>query len=113
MEIIILLALAVSGVSFTISVTSIFTWLRERVSKIHPKLEELIHCPWCLSHYIAIVFMILCDQAHFPVISTLTVINFILLWFAIITLSGLMHFVLLRTYAPIAMAMLKRKMKKE
>ena len=50
---IILLALAVASTSVTISKSNALEWLRNLVSKLGRWPEELIHCPYCLSHWIA------------------------------------------------------------
>lgn len=107
----IILILAVTAISFTVAVTSIFSWLRELVSKIHPKLEELIHCPWCLSHYILLGFMLISDLSIIN-ITYITVIDYLLMWFACLTIIGLLHYVLLRTYEPIAKQMTMRHLQK-
>jgi hypothetical protein len=48
-----LLSLAVSSVSMTVTTTYIFEWLRTLVSKLGRRFESLIHCPYCLSHWLA------------------------------------------------------------
>ena len=93
---IITLGLVVSGISFTLSVTSIFEWLRTGIGKIHPKLEELFRCPWCLSHYVAIIVMLSLNFFYH------SFIDFIVYWFEIITISGIIHYILLRAYEPVA-----------
>jgi len=106
---ILLLAFAVSGVTFTVSVTSIFSWLRELVSKIHPKFEELIFCPWCLSFWVTTVLLLFKNKdIDLLIITNNIVVNFFITVFAVMTVSGLIHFVLLRAYEPVAKAMAQR-----
>jgi len=105
-----LIALAISGVSFTITVTSIFKWLRELVSPIHQKLEELIHCPWCLSHWIAFMVFLKMDLIQF---CDSLLWNYFLTVFSAITVSGLSHFALLRAYEPVAKMMVERMIMKK
>lgn len=95
MESIVIIALAVSAITFTVTTTSIFSWVREQVSRIHPKIEELIHCPWCLSFYVT-----LCWTRN---------VTFV---FAIMTISGLCHYVLLRAYEPVQQASARRELEK-
>lgn len=104
-------ALVCSGVSFTITTTSIFAGFRELVSRIHPKLEELIFCPWCLSHYIAFAML---SFLKVPVVEVtgLWFLDALFTTFAIVTLSGLLHFVLLRAYKPVSETMAQRKIDK-
>jgi len=105
----ILLSLAVSGISFTITTTAMFTWLRELLSPIHHKLEELVHCPWCLSHWVTFVILIWAPLYRF---TGIPFVDFFLTAFSIVGISGTFHYVLLRTYAPIAEAMLRRQLDK-
>ena len=102
---VVMVSLASAAISFTITTTSIFKWLRELISPIHHKFEELIHCPWCLSHYVSLVLVIVFLR-EFPII------YMILLWFAIQGLVGLFHYVLLRAYEPVARAMAQRMIEK-
>ena len=61
---IILVALCAASISYTISYTSIFLGFREWISKFHYKLEELIHCPYCLCHYIILTIMFTTNDIH-------------------------------------------------
>jgi hypothetical protein len=110
-SLLLIISLAVSGISFTISVTSIFKWLRELISPLSHKVEELIHCPWCLSHYVTIFFLLFVyDKTIFLDISFW--IHIILNWLAIICVSGLCHYVLLRAYDPVRKEMVQRQIDK-
>lgn len=102
MQTIILIALASAGVSFTITWTSIFSSLRKRVAKIHPKLDELIHCPWCLNHYVSLVAMVCVG-------GSLGVIDFIVTWAAIVAFGGLVHSILLTAYEPVQKEEVRRR----
>jgi hypothetical protein len=109
-ESLLILALCVSSVSFTVTTTSIFKEVREWVSAIHHKLEELIHCPWCFSHWIT--FIVLLMIGNWIEITGWSFIDFLLNTFAITCISGLSHFVLLRAYEPVAKAMVARQIEK-
>lgn len=100
-----------AAISFTITVTSIFSFLREWVSKIHPKLEELIFCPWCLNHYVVFIMLLTSNIELFKV-SEYIIYNFFFTSFAIIGAAGILHYVLLRAYEPVMKNMLDRKMEK-
>lgn len=110
MAIIFFIALVVASVSFTITVTSVFKWLRELVSSIHPKLEELIHCPYCLSHYIAALLIWLTDFIY-PLTNSL-LLNFLLTLFSVVGIVAILHYVMLRTYEPIAKITAYRELEK-
>ena len=107
----IMIALSTGAISFTITTTSIFIWLRELVSLIHKKLEELIHCPWCLGHYISLAMIIIFrnEIIFLPINFWL---HLIINWFSVMCISGLLHYVLLRTYEPVAKAMFNREIMK-
>lgn len=109
-ETLLILSFAISGISFTITTTSMFKWLREFISPIHHKVEELIHCPWCFSHWVTfITILIIGSNYKFTGIAW---IDFFLTAFSIIGISGVIHYVLLRAYEPVAKAMLARELKK-
>jgi len=50
-----LLAMAVASISMTITKSSLFSGFREKTSKIGKLFRELFNCPYCLSHWIAII----------------------------------------------------------
>lgn len=107
----IMIAIASAAISFTITTTSIFEWLRELVSPLHYKLEELIHCPWCLGHYICLIFLLFINKA--TVFFNINImVHYILNWFFVVGVMGICHFVLLKAYQPIAKMMAERMIKK-
>jgi hypothetical protein len=110
MEMLFILALCVSSASFTISTTSIFKEVREKISGYHHKLEELIHCPWCLSHWIT--FVILFSTWSWIGITGIGIVDFLMTTFAITCMSGIFHYVLLRAYEPVAKALVARQIEK-
>ena len=94
------LSLIVASVSFTVAVTSIFQPVRRIVSGWHPKLEELIHCPYCLGHYIAFALMLF---VRMPLeFSDVFLISYLASSFAVMGMVALMHFFIVRAYQPIA-----------
>lgn len=109
-SIVIVAALCCAGISFTITTTSIFKWFRDWTGQLHPKLDELINCPWCFNHYVVFLYMSILnidgyDTDNFAVR--------VALYFAIITLGGLFHYVLIRAYEPIAKRLLERKLRRD
>ena len=107
-----LVALCAAAISFTVTSTSMFKWLRELVSPIHSKIEELIHCPWCFGHYVVLTIMLLSRTLkYYPVFGNV-IMNFIFTWFVIVSIMGLVLFILLRAFAPVAAAMARREMDK-
>lgn len=106
-----LLAAAVSSIAFTITTTGIFLWFRELVSPIHHKIEELVHCPWCLGHWITFVILLL-PGIKFYQFTEIVWMNFFITAFSIMGLSGLAQYVLLRAFEPVAKAMARRQLEK-
>lgn len=100
------LAFITASVSFTIAVTSIFNFLRVAVSKLHPKLDELIHCPYCLGHYIAIGLLLITGCGLN--ITGWLLIDFALTVFAIMGMTACLHYVILRAYEPVQKAEMMR-----
>lgn len=105
------ISLCAAAISFTITTTSMFKWLRELVSPIHKKIEELIHCPWCLSHWIVFVIMLTANVDLIP-ISDYYLYNWLFTAFVIIAPIGLYHYVILRAYEPVMKAMVQRELQK-
>ena len=52
-----LIGLAIASMTMTISKSNIFWRLRALVSKLGLWAQDLIHCPYCLSHWLAFGFV--------------------------------------------------------
>ena len=111
---IILVALCAASISYTISYTSIFLGFREWVSKFHHKLEELIHCPYCLCHYVILTIMFTTNNISSKLvpITNNIVYNFLFTWFCIVCVTSLLHCVMLIAYRPVMKYMTDRKIAK-
>ena len=111
---IILVALCAASISYTISYTSIFLGFREWISKFHHKLEELIHCPYCLCHYIILTIMFTTNDISSKLvpIANNIVYNFLFTWFCIVCVTSLLHCVMLIAYRPVMKYMTDRKIAK-
>lgn len=98
-------ALCAASISYTISVTSIFEWLRNLIEDhISGKIEELIHCPYCLGHYIIVVIMLTTkDLKNYLISITGNIIyDFLFTWFCIVCILSLLHYFMNLAYKPIA-----------
>lgn len=104
-------AICCGAISFTISFTGIFEKLRDFLEKKNKFLGELIHCPWCLNHYIVLVFLLTSDVEYIN-ISKYVIYQFLFTWFVIVGISGILHYILLRAYQPVSQLMLHRKLLK-
>ena len=111
---IILVALCAASISYTISYTSIFLGFREWISKFHHKLEELIHCPYCLCHYVILTIMFTTNNISSKLvpITNNIVYNFLFTWFCIVCVTSLLHCVMLIAYRPVMQYMTDRKIAK-
>ena len=111
---IILVALCAASISYTISYTSIFLGFREWISKFHHKLEELIHCPYCLCHYVILTIMFTTNDISSKLvpIANNIVYNFLFTWFCIVCVTSLLHCVMLIAYRPVMQYMTDRKIAK-
>ena len=111
---IVLVALCAASISYTISYTSIFLGFREWISKFHHKLEELIHCPYCLCHYVILTIMFTTNDISSKLvpITNNIVYNFLFTWFCIVCITSLLHCVMLIAYRPIMKYMTDRKIAK-
>ena len=111
---IILVALCAASISYTISYTSIFLGFREWISKFHHKLEELIHCPYCLCHYVILTIMFTTNDISSKLvpIADNIVYNFLFTWFCIVCVTSLLHCVMLIAYRPVIQYMTDRKIAK-
>ena len=111
---IILVALCAASISYTISYTSIFLGFREWISKFHYKLEELIHCPYCLCHYVILTIMFTTNDISSKLvpITNNIVYNFLFTWFCIVCITSLLHCVMLIAYRPVMQYMTDRKIAK-
>ena len=111
---IILVALCAASISYTISYTSIFLGFREWISKFHHKLEELIHCPYCLCHYVILTIMFTTNNISSKLvpITNNIVYNFLFTWFCIVCVTSLLHCVMLIAYRPVMKYMTDRKIAK-
>ena len=54
---ILLTGLAVASISMTVALSNALAGVRETVSKLGRWPRELIHCPYCLSHWLSLGFV--------------------------------------------------------
>lgn len=112
------LALAVSSITFIISMSSIFEGFRERVSSIHDKLDELVHCPLCLSPWFFIYVLSMPGMDIIEFFSWysdsyfILGMNYLFNLFFLVAISSLGHHVMIRAYDPVAALKAKRAIMK-
>lgn len=88
---IIILALAVSSVSMTVTTSNAMEWLRSLVSKLGRRFEALIHCPYCLSHWLSAIVTLAWVKGP---VSELIVTGFAIITIASLASLGITHFFL-------------------
>lgn len=108
---ILILGLIVGAVTFTTSTTSIMLWPRELLSKIHHKIEELVHCPWCTGFWLSIL-LVSTTTLELPTLYKWAFLDVICNSFASLAISGLVHYVLLRAYEPVSKYLVMRSLEK-
>jgi hypothetical protein len=90
------MAVAIGVVSLTITQATIFEWLREWIADRSEFLGELFECPYCMSHWIALLVMLiyrpqLLSTGHlWP--------DLVVSWFALVGLGSLVSGILLRVF---------------
>lgn len=75
----IIISLAISSISFTISKTEIFKPIRLFICKYSNFFGKLVSCPYCLSHWVAFTIMLYIYRSF--------CLDLIIMTFASITLS--------------------------
>jgi len=87
-----LMALAVASICFTISKSELFNPIRIFIFKYNKgKLfYKLIHCPYCLSHWVAALFSFLYIFIFKDTIFGNIYFDFIVLTFSLVTVSSVM-----------------------
>jgi len=77
-----LIGLAVASITMTVSTSNVMEPWRIQVSKLGRRARELIHCPYCLSHWLAFVVV-------WGKFGLLPLERFILISFGIVTIASL------------------------
>lgn len=83
---VLILALASSAIALTITLSSIFENLRRLAKKKNEWLGELVRCPYCLSHWVALVFVVV----YRPVLVEMWLpIDLIVSWFVVVAITAI------------------------
>jgi hypothetical protein len=81
----ILLGLAIASIAMTITKSNVMESLRNRASKLGRWARELMHCPYCLSHWLAFA-------AVWLKFGLLPLGQFVLVSFGVITIASFASF---------------------
>jgi ABC-type phosphate/phosphonate transport system permease subunit len=92
-----LLAMAVASISMTVTKSSLFNGFREKTNKIGKFFRELFNCPYCLSHWLAILG-VLTFFGKTRTLPDLVLMTFSTVTFACFAMAGISYlFLLLNT----------------
>jgi hypothetical protein len=81
-----IIALAGSAISMTLSKSEIFEKFRDWVVSKNDFLGKLINCPYCTSHYVNFTLLVLCNSEILKMFPP--VINYVVVVFAMITITS-------------------------
>lgn len=97
MTTLVFLALAVASVSMTLTKSEVFGPLREWIDIKSKFLGDLIHCPYCTSHYVSLGTVLLFQ----PVVATsgFHVADLLASAFAMVTLSSFFCGLIFKSFA--------------
>ena len=87
------LSLATTAISVTISKSEVFSSTREFIAGISHWLGELVSCSYCLSHWVAIVFVAIYKPV---IIEKYFYIDLIVSMFAIVTISAILSGIIIK-----------------
>ena len=92
-----LLALAIASISMTITKSVLFNDFRDRIGKIGKFFRELFNCPYCLSHWLAVLGVLtFFGKTH--TLPDLVLMTFATVTFASFAMAGISYlFLLLNT----------------
>ncbi|HSI21265.1 MAG TPA: DUF1360 domain-containing protein [Verrucomicrobiae bacterium] len=92
------LALAVSALAVTVSKGKVFIPFREKVAKWSSWWGELITCPYCLSHWLALVLVLIYQPR--PVQSNIYLLDLLVSTMVVVAISAFSAGLILRAFGP-------------
>lgn len=112
---ILIVSLCSASISYTISCAGIFEGLRKAVTKWGKWFEDLIHCPYCLGHYVTLLIVLITfyGKSKLIFIADWNIFDLLFVWFACVSVMSLLHFVMVRAYKPVAESETIRKFKEK
>lgn len=90
---VVVLSLATTAISVTISKSEAFSPVRESVYKLSSWLGELVSCSYCLSHWVAFVFVLIYRPV---IIEKYFVIDLVVSAFSIVTVSAILSGIIIK-----------------
>jgi len=91
------LSMALAAVSITITKTGVFSSLRAWIDERNDWLGELIHCPYCTSHWLT--FAVVAFYQPRPIESGVFLVDMVVSTFAIVCLTAWFGGLIYRAYA--------------
>lgn len=90
----VMLSLAVSSISVTITKTLMFKPIRNYIEQKSKRLGTLFHCPYCLSHWVTLFFFIFYAP---KVINGFVILDYLVTFFVIVALATFWSFIICST----------------
>lgn len=94
-----------ASISFTVTMSALFAGFRNAVEKRSKFFGDLVQCPYCFGHYVALVLNSLLffssDSVKFDYNNIYNYILFIFTWFLIVGIMALCHKPILTAYDPV------------
>ena len=90
----VMLSLAVSTISVTITKTIMFKPIRSYIEQRSKWFGELFHCPYCLSHWVALFLFVFYAP---KVINGFMILDYLVTFFVIVALATFWSFVICST----------------
>lgn len=97
-----LIALAGSAISMTLTKATISKSLREKIKSKSKFFGELLSCPYCTSHWIHAILVIFCRPLILTFFPRMIIpgMNYIIVWFALVSLSSYGSGLIYRALSP-------------
>lgn len=92
---IVVLSLAISSISMTICKAKIFSSFREHVSKMNTWCGGLVKCPYCLSHWISLLFVVLYRP---KIIQKFFLLDYFVTIFVIVSLASFWSLIICKVF---------------
>lgn len=100
--VLVVLSFAISAISMTISKSKLFEGFREWIGEQSGWLGELFNCPYCTSHWVTLLFVILFKPEVVAVawrVPGMFLFNYVVSGFAIVALASFWSGIIYRAFS--------------
>lgn len=106
-----LVAACAASISFTVTMSGMFEFMREWIYAKNDFFGQLITCPYCFGHYVVLTMLFTSDIPLLH-ISSLPLYNLLFTWFMLMGIVALLHKVIITAYEPVMLLKAKRHVEK-